>query len=429
MPSGAAASWVPVSGESDFPIENLPYGVFAAADGCAHIGAAIGESIFDLHAAGARGHFDGAVPAQLLREPTLNALLAAGPTVWAALRTRLAALLGPDSPVPPGDRAALVVARGDARMCLPVHVGDYVDFYSSIEHATNLGKIFRPNGEALMPNWRWIPIGYHGRSSTIVVDGTPVTRPCGQRKPSPDEPPVFEPSRMLDVELEVGFITGSGNLMGRGIPVQRAREHIFGMVLVNDWSARDIQAWEYQPLGPFLGKSFATSISPWVVTLEALEPYRVAGPTQDPAPLPYLRDAEPRNYDVALQVALQTARMREGEVDGEVVSRTNFRHMYWSIAQQLAHASANGTAIRPGDLYASGTISGSEPQSYGSFIELTWRGQRPLHLASGETRTFLEDGDTVEMRGFCAQPGKPRIGFGRVSGTILPARRDETEWS
>lgn len=422
MTMQAAQSWVQIAPDSEFGLENLPYGVFWDAHGQPHIGIAVGDSIFDLHQAAQAGLFEGIASHAVLQAPTLNLLLAAGREVWSALRERVRALLQDGTALLEGtNRDALIVRRSGAKLVLPFAVGDYVDFYSSIEHATNLGKIFRPDGEALMPNWRWIPIGYHGRSSTIVPDGTPIVRPSGQRK-APNEPaPSFGPSRLLDIELEVGFVTGPGNRMGKPIPIEAARDHIFGLVLVNDWSARDIQAWEYQPLGPFLGKSFATSVSPWVVPLDAIEPYRVKGPVQEPEPLPYLRTAEPWNYDVQLSVELQTQAMRERGIDGEIVSRTNFKYMYWNMAQQLAHATVNGTAVRPGDLYASGTISGPAPDSYGSFIEMTWRGTKPLHLQSGEQRSFLEDGDCVTLRGVCEAPGKPRIGFGSVSGVITPA--------
>lgn len=417
-----ATSWVRVAPDSEFPLENLPYGVFAAGNGEPHIGVAIGDAIFDLHAASKTSLFDGTVSKAVLQAPTLNLLLAAGRQAWSTLRTRVRdLLLNGTAAFGDIDREQLLVRRDVVRMLLPFAVGDYVDFYSSLEHATNLGKIFRPSGEPLMPNWRWIPIGYHGRSSTIVIDGTPVVRPKGQRKPPDAAEPSFGPSRLLDIELEVGFVTGPGNTMGHAIPIEGARDHIFGLVLVNDWSARDIQAWEYQPLGPFLGKSFATSISPWVVTLDALEPYRIAGPEQVPQPLPYLRTPEAWNYDVQLVVELQTQKMRERGMAAEIISRSNFKYMYWNMAQQLAHATVNGTAVRPGDLYASGTISGPTPDSYGSFIELTWRGSKPLRLQSGEERAFLDDGDTVTLRGVCEAPGKPRIGFGAVSGTIIPA--------
>ena len=266
-------------------------------------------------------------------------------------------------------------------MRVPMEIGDYVDFYSSIEHATNLGRLFRPNAEALLPNWRWIPVGYHGRSSTIVIDGTPVRRPRGQRKP-PDTPvPQFGPTGRLDIELEIGFVTGPGNELGDPIDVADAREHIFGLVLVNDWSARDIQAWEYQPLGPFLGKSFATTISPWIVTLDALEPFRVEGPHQHPEPFEYLRAGEPWAYAIRLAIEIQTARMREQGGAPETLSQTTFRDMYWNVAQQLAHATVNGAIARPGDLFASGTISGAEPRTQGSLIELTWNGERPIALS------------------------------------------------
>ena len=422
MIASEVSSWVDVAPDSDFPIQNLPFGVFSAGGNEPHIGVAIGEQIFDVYLAAQEELFDGLAERRVLQAPVLNELLAAGRPVWAAVRNRLSQLLRADSSeLSAQTREGLLVAQRGTRMLLPFSAGDYVDFYSSLEHATNLGKIFRPDGEPLMPNWRWMPIGYHGRSSTIVVDATPIVRPNGQRKPPSEPAPAFGPTRMLDIELEIGFLTGPGNRMGSRIPTQDARDRIFGITLVNDWSARDIQAWEYQPLGPFLGKSFATSVSPWVVTLDALEPYRVAGPPQDPAPLPYLACEEAWNYDIELSVELQTAQMREQGLPAQIVSRTNFKEMYWNMAQQLAHATVNGTAVRPGDLYASGTISGPSVESAGSLIEMTWRGERPLLLNSGERRSFLEDGDTVTLRGVCRAPGKPRIGLGAVSGTIVPA--------
>lgn len=417
----ARASWVTVAGESDFPIHNLPYGVFESASG-PHIGVAIGAHIFDLHAAAVRGYFAGYADTGVLTATTLNPLLAAGRSAWTRLRERCAALLDARSnDVPPEEREALIVLQSAARMRLPFTVGDYVDFYSSLEHATNLGKIFRPDGEPLMPNWRWMPIGYHGRSSTIVVDGTPIVRPIGQRKPAGASEPAVGPSALLDIELEIGFVTGPGNALGSRISANDVQKHIFGVVLVNDWSARDIQAWEYQPLGPFLGKSFATSVSPWVVTLDALEPYRVDGPEQQPPPLAYLQCARAWNYDIALTIELQTRAMRERGEEPVTIARSNAKYLYWNMAQQLAHATLNGTAVRPGDLYASGTISGTDPDSYGSFIEMTWRGTKPLALPSGERRSFLEDGDTAILRGFCQKQRLPRIGFGAVAGTVLAA--------
>ena len=413
---------MPVPADSDFPIENLPYGVFTA-DGQAHIGVAIGDMIFDLHAASEAGLLSDVLPPEIARAATLNPLLAQGRGAWSKLRARLQALLQTGAAeLQALNREALLVRRNAAVMSLPFQAGDYVDFYSSLEHATNLGKIMRPGSEPLLPNWRWLPVGYHGRSGTIVVDGTPIVRPRGQIKPA-DGDPEFAPTRMLDIELEVGFVTGLGNKLGARIPTDQAREHIFGLVLVNDWSARDIQAWEYQPLGPFLGKSFATSISPWVVTLDALEPYRIAGPAQDPPPLEHLRCSDDWNYAIALGIELQTDEMRAQGVAAEVISRSNFKYMYWNMAQQLAHATSNGATIRPGDLFASGTISGSERGSYGSLIELTWRGKDPLKLSSGEERSFLEDGDAVTLTGRCEAPGKPRIGFGQVSGGVLPSSK------
>ncbi|MGC1380746.1 MAG: fumarylacetoacetase [Candidatus Baltobacteraceae bacterium] len=415
-------SWVPVAAGSDFPIQNLPFGVFVAEGRLARIGVAIGDRILDLFAVAQAGLLDDICEPELLQAGLLNPLLAAGRTVWVPLRERLSSLLrvGGDARLQQGDAATFFVASDAVEMRVPMEIGDYVDFYSSIEHATNLGRLFRPNAEALLPNWRWIPIGYHGRSSTIVIDQTPVRRPCGQRKPGPTDPE-FGPSRRLDIELEVGFVTGPGNGLGEPIPVADAGQHIFGLVLVNDWSARDIQAWEYQPLGPFLGKSFATTISPWIVTLEALEPFRVAGPVQEPAPLAYLRVDEPWAYDLRLAIDLQTRTMRERGIEAVTISQTHFRNMYWNVAQQLAHATANGAVTRPGDLFASGTISGSTQGSQGSFIELSWNGERPIALPDGETRSFLEDGDEIVLRAWCERPGARRIGFGAARGVIEPA--------
>ncbi len=385
---------------NEFSIENLPYGAFVR-DGSVHLGVALGDRIFDLHAGAEANLFDGICPRAALSAASLNLLLAEGPRVWHALRERLQSLLRSDLD------ASLYVARATAAMRLPVDVGDYVDFYSSEQHARNLGRIFRPNAEPLLPNWKWMPVGYQGRAGSIVIDGTPVHRPNGQRK-SPDAAvPVFGPSTMLDIELEVGFVTGS--------------EALFGLVLVNDWSARDIQAWEYQPLGPFLGKSFATTISPWVVTLDALAPFRVAPQRQDPAPLPYLRVENDCGYDIDLAVDLQSAAMRGAGLPAVTLARTNARELYWTMEQQLAHARSNGTRLRPGDLFASGTISGSDPASYGSLIELTWRGTKPLSLPTGEQRAFLEDGDEVTLRGWCERDGL-RLGFGTCRGRIVPSQ-------
>jgi fumarylacetoacetase len=416
-------SWVPVPRESDFPIQNLPFGVFVGEGRGPRIGVAIGERVLDCYAVADAGFLDDCCEPELLRAPLLNPLLAAGRSAWRPLRERLSRLLraGGDARLRQANADHFLLKRDALAMRVPMEVGDYVDFYSSIEHATNLGRLFRPNAEALLPNWRWIPVGYHGRSSTIVIDGTPVRRPCGQRKPPDASLPEFGPSARLDIELEIGFVTGPSNQLGTPIGVADAAQHIFGLLLVNDWSARDIQAWEYQPLGPFLGKSFATTVSPWIVTLEALEPFRVEGPVQEPEPMRYLRVDEPWAYEIRLAVDLQTARMRERGIAPKTISQTTFREMYWNVAQQLAHATINGAVTRPGDLFASGTISGSAPGSQGSLIELSWNGERPIELPGGEARSFLEDGDEVALRGWCEKPGARRIGFGAARGRIEPA--------
>ena len=416
-------SWVPVSAESDFPIQNLPFGLFARGGGVARIGVAIGEMVLDCRALAQRGLCEDCCEAELLEASSLNPLLAAGRATWEALRARFSELLriGGDSCLRESGAENFLIARDAVEMRLPMEIGDYVDFYSSLEHATNLGRLFRPNAEPLLPNWRWLPVGYHGRSSTIVIDGTPVRRPRGQRKAPDAAAPEFGPSRRLDIELEMGFVAGPGNALGVPIAVTDAQDHIFGLLLVNDWSARDIQAWEYQPLGPFLGKSFATTISPWIVTLAALEPFRVAGPRQEPEPPAYLRADRAWSYEVRLGVDLQTAKMRERGIAPSRISQTSFADMYWNVAQQLAHATVNGAVVRPGDLFASGTISGAAPGTQGSLIELTWNGERPIELPEGERRAFLEDGDEVTLRGWCEKPGARRIGFGAARGRIEPA--------
>ncbi|MGC8485468.1 MAG: fumarylacetoacetase [Candidatus Baltobacteraceae bacterium] len=418
----ARTSWVAVDDRSDFPIQNLPFAVFSTEERSPRIGVAIGERIVDLRALAEAGHLDGAIDRAVLCSPTLNALMGVPPARRRALRRRLSELLRVGGDPTLRDLPGVLCDASAASLQVPAVIGDYVDFYSSLEHASNLGRLFRPQGEPLLPNWRWIPIGYHGRSGTIVPSGTPIRRPCGQRKAADAPAPTFGPSARLDIELEVGFFAGPGNDLGTPISVKRAREHIFGCVLVNDWSARDIQAWEYQPLGPFLGKSFATTISPWVVTLEALEPFRVDGPQQMPAPLSYLAQRDPENYDIALAVELRDARMRERGIAAATISRTSFAAMYWSQAQQLAHASSNGAAVAPGDLFASGTVSGSVEGSQGSLIELTENGARPLRLPDGEERRFLEDGDEVTLRGRCERRGYRSIGFGSASGVVLPAQ-------
>jgi fumarylacetoacetase len=416
------SSWIEVAADGDFPIENLPFGIFSCGGATPRPGIAIGTQILDLRRLAETGMLDGACDRALLQGTTLNALFEADR--WRPVRDRVADLLrsGGDPALREARPQSLLFAQQDATMHVPVAVGDYVDFYSSLEHATNLGRLFRPDGDPLLPNWRWIPIGYHGRSSTIVVDGTPVVRPHGQRKPPAESQPTFGPSAMLDIELEIGFVTSRPNALGDPIGVRRAREHVAGFVLVNDWSARDLQAWEYQPLGPFLGKSFATTVSPWIVTLDALEPFRIPGPVQDPPPLPYLAGAGDAAYDIALEVSILTQKMRDEGLPPHVISATNYGGMYWNFAQQLAHATANGAIARAGDLFASGTISGSQPGSEGSLIELTWRGQRPIELPNGEARAFLADGDEIALTGWCERPSARRIGFGQARGRIAAAR-------
>lgn len=420
-PDPEATSWVAVPDGSDFTLHNLPYGIFSHDSRLPRVGVAIGDHVLDLAALAEAGLFDGVVPEPLgaFGAPSLNAFLVRGREQWAAARRRIADLLRDDNDEVHRDGLAgrALVPRPAVELHLPFVAGDYVDFYSSREHATNVGRMFRPDGEPLAPNWHHLPVGYHGRTATIVVSGTPVTRPVGQRGPAEDGgAPRFGPSRRLDFELEVGFVTGPGNPMGTPIAVDDAADHVFGFVLVNDWSARDIQAWEYRPLGPFLGKSFATSVSPWVVPLDALEPYRVASPPQDPEPLDYLRATDDWGVDLELE-----AWLRPQGGGATRLSRTNFSRMYWTAAQQLAHVTSNGASVRPGDLFASGTVSGREPGTYGSMIELTWNGEQPMELEGNATRTFLEDGDTVVLRGWCGGGGRPRVGLGEVSGTILPA--------
>ena len=407
-------SWIAGTAGSGFDTDNLPIGIFAMDDR-ARPGVAIGSFVCDL---------DALINGDLLDEPalagaqTLNAFLAAGRPRWTALRARLQSLFTAATGEEQAAIAEALVPRTDVRMQLPIAVRDYVDFYSSIEHATNVGKLFRPDNP-ILPNYRYVPIGYHGRASTIVVDGTPIRRPSGQRKLPQGEAPVVGPAQMLDFELELAFLTGHADTpLGTPLPIDAVRDHVYGYVLLDDWSARDIQAWEYQPLGPFLSKSFATSISPWVVSLDALEPFRVANRAIDPAPLPYLQPAENWAYDIDLEVLLQTASMRDRGIPPATISRTNFRNMYWNVAQQLAHMTSNGSIVGAGDLFGTGTISGSEPGTYGSLIELTRRGAEPLALPGGETRGFLQDGDTVVLRAL-AVAGEHRVSFGEVSGMIV----------
>jgi fumarylacetoacetase len=412
-------SFIEVSPESHFPIQNLPYGVFRPKDGGpARVGVAIGDWVLDLAALAEAGLLDTSLPAgrAYFDQPVLNAFMAAGRPTWVEARAAVQELLDAQNATLRDDaelRGRVLRPQAAVEMRLPCAIGDYTDFYSSREHATNVGIMFRGRENALMPNWLHLPVAYHGRASSIVVSGTPVTRPSGQTKADDAEGPSFGPSRLLDFELEMGFFVGPGNELGRPVPVEEAADHIFGLVLVNDWSARDIQKWEYQPLGPFLAKNFATTISPWVVTLEALAPFRCPGPAQEPPPLPYLQSSGPWAYDIHLEVGLQSRQMDELQVIG----RSNFRYLYWNMLQQLAHHTVTGCNLRPGDLLASGTISGPTPDSWGSLLELAWRGERPLTLAGGEKRKFLEDGDTVVLTGWCQGEGY-RVGFGEARGRI-----------
>lgn len=410
-------SWVEGADTGDFPLANLPYGVFRRASSEPRCGVAIGDSIADLAALSDAGLLGTDPP--LFHRDSLNAFFALPASQRAEVRRRLQDLLTDGNDELQRTAPEAIVARNECRMLLPVSVGDYVDFYSSLAHASNLGKMFRPDQEPLLPNWRHLPVGYHGRAGTIVIDQTPVRRPSGQRKTPDAAAPIFGPSVKLDFELELGFVIGGApTTPGEPIPIERAMEHVAGVVLVNDWSARDIQAWEYVPLGPFLGKSFATSISPWIVPLEALEPFRVTPPPQEPPPLPHLRAGA---GDYTLDIALEVALAPSGGAP-TTISRTSARGLYWTMAQQLAHATSNGATVRPGDLFASGTISGDDPGSYGSMIELSWNGAYPVTLGDGSQRAFLEDGDTVTIRGRCSSDGAQSLGFGSVSGTILPAQ-------
>ena len=405
-------TWVSIPNNSDFSIHNLPFGVFSIGNSTKSLGIAIGAHIVDLHYWSQLGCFkEITLQNDVFAAETLNNFISLGKTVTNAIRNKVQEILcNPESPLKNDPRA--LVAQSEATMHLPVAIGDYTDFYSSIEHATNVGKMFRDPANALLPNWRHLPVGYHGRASSIVVSGTPIRRPHGQVLPKGEEIPVFQASARLDFELEMAFIIGKESALGDTISTTEAEDYIFGMVLFNDWSARDIQQWEYVPLGPFLGKNFGSSISPWVVTLEALAPFRVQGPAQEPQPLPYLQSAGMNNYDIALEVAIQPEDALE-----TIVSRSNFKYMYWNMAQQLAHHTVNGCNVRVGDMMASGTISGHTEDSYGSMLELSWMGTKPLKMADGSERTFIRNNDTVIMRGVASR-GDVRVGFGEVSGKI-----------
>lgn len=414
-------SWVDGADASGFCIQHLPYGVFTGRGQGPRVGVAIGDAVLDLFAVAEAGGFADAVPdaPALFGAGRLNPFLAAGPKVWRATRQRVSRLLRADGPSTDRPHAEALVPSAEVSLQMPFEVADYVDFYSSIHHASNVGRLLRPDSDPLLPNWRHLPVGYHGRAGTVVPSGTPIARPQGQQRSRAADAPVFGPSRRLDFELEVGFVTGPPSALGRPVPIDRVGQHIFGIVLVNDWSARDIQSWEYQPLGPFLAKSFATSVATWVTPLAALEPFRVPGPPQEPPVLHYLRTDQPWALDLHLEVGLRSARMAAEGAPFDVICRTEFAEMYWTMAQQLAHATVNGASIRTGDLYASGTVSGPNPGSEGSLLERTHAGQDPLRLPDGSPRTFLEDGDEVVLRGWCGGVGRPRIDLGEAQGTVV----------
>ncbi|MBX2962431.1 MAG: fumarylacetoacetase [Cyclobacteriaceae bacterium] len=410
-------SWVEVSPDSDFPIQNLPFGIFKTRYLSPVAGVAIGDYVLDLVYLHENGFLDGiGLPPGIFNQKYLNDFIAMGRKKTRDVRERISELLRHDNDEldRPAREIALIPMR-EVQMQMPLRVPNYTDFYSSEEHATNVGSMFRDPKNALLPNWKHLPVGYHGRASSIVVSGTPIIRPKGQIKLPDDEQPIFSASRKMDFELEVAFITCSETKLGQPVSVADAENHTFGFVLFNDWSARDIQQWEYVPLGPFLGKNFGSTISPWIVTLDALEPFRVDGPVQNPEVLPYLKSHGPKNFDIRLEVLLQP----EGG-DPVTISRSNFKYMYWNVNQQLAHHTINGCNLQVGDMYASGTISGPSPGSYGSMLELTWNGSKPMVLPDGTERQFINDNDTVILKGYCEMNGL-RIGFGECRGKILPA--------
>lgn len=411
-------SWLHVDKNSDFPIQNVPFGVFLTRDDIITIGTRIGDTAIDLGALHQLGYFkDIPLTDDIFLQDTLNYFIADGRKTWRLVRNRIAEIFDSNNDVLKANKKnkeTVLFRLDEIEMQLPVQIGDYTDFYSSIEHATNVGTMFRDPNNALLPNWLHIPVGYHGRSSSIIPSGIPVHRPQGQTLPAGSDTPVFGPSKLVDFELEMAFITTDANDLGESIPIEEAEDYIFGLVLLNDWSARDIQKWEYVPLGPFLAKSFASSISPWIVTLDALEPFRVESPKPIKPQLPYLQYKGKKSFDINLEVAIQPKGAKE-----TVVSNSNFKYMYWNMAQQLTHHTSNGCPVNSGDMMGSGTISGSTPDSYGSMLELTWRGENPLKMKDGTKRKFINDNDTVIMRGYCEKNGT-RIGFGEVKTKLLP---------
>ena len=411
-------SWLEVAIDSDFPIQNIPFGIFLTKENVVTAGTRIGDYAIDLGALQQLNYFEGIdLTDDMFMQDTLNDFISDGKKTWRLVRNRIADIFDENNPLLKENKKHIEIVifkMNDVEMQLPVLIGDFTDFYSSKGYATNVGKMFRDPENALLPNWLHIPMGYHGRSSSIIPSGIPVHRPMGQTLPKNEITPVFGPSRMIDFELETAFITTDANVMGENIPINEAEDYIFGMVLMNDWSSRDLQKWEYIPLGPFLSKNFATSISPWIITMDALEPFRTKGPKQDPTPLPYLQLKGKHNFDINLEVTIKP----ENNVE-TIVTKSNYKYIYWSMNQQLAHHTSNGCRVNSGDLMGSGTISGPTADSFGSMLELTWEGKTPIKLNDGTERKFINDGDTVIIKGFCKNNGV-RIGFGEVFNKLLP---------
>ena len=411
-------SWIEVSKDTDFPIQNIPFGVFKKADNSTCIGTRIGDTAIDLNALQNLNYFEGIdlIPG-LFKQDSLNVFLKLNKSTWRAVRDRIAEIFDANNTMNEAHKALVLSTIKDVEMVMPVQVGDYTDFYSSRQHAHNVGCMFRDPDNALLPNWLHIPVGYHGRASSIVLSGTDIHRPKGQQLPLGAEVPVFGPCKLMDFELEMAFVTGQGKELGDSISTNEADDYIFGMCIFNDWSARDIQKWEYVPLGPFLGKNFGSSISPWIVTLDALTPFRVEGEKQEPKILPYLEFEGNKNIDIKLEVQIES-----DNFEAHTVSNSNYKYMYWNMAQQLAHHTVNGCNINAGDMMASGTISGNTPEAYGSMLELSWKGTKPMTMPDGSERKFIQDNDSVIMTAHC-QAADYRVGFGEVRTKILPAKK------
>ena len=410
-------SWIEVTSHSDFPIQNIPFGICKTFDKTIYVGSRIGDYTINLNALHKLDYFNEiSLDRDIFNKETLNDFLKLGKPIWRQVRDRIAEIFDSNNVMDESHKTVVLSKIDEVEMLMPVKVGDYTDFYSSRQHAYNIGCMFRDPNNALLPNWLHIPVGYHGRASSIILSGTNIYRPKGQQLPNDSDSPSFGPSKLLDFELEMAFITGQGKNLGETISTQEADDYIFGMCIFNDWSARDIQKWEYVPLGPFLGKSFASSISPWIVTLDALEPFRVAGEIQKPKVLPYLKFEGNKNIDINLEVLLGSYNF-----DPHLISKSNYKYMYWNMTQQLAHHTINGCNINAGDMMASGTISGNTPEAYGSMLELSWKGSKPIPMPDGSERKFLNDNDTLIMRAYC-QSKKYRIGFGEVKTKILPAK-------